>query len=255
MEIAQDKKYHIIAEYLRNLGFSAEAIALYYTLAKNGPQSVFQAAKLSSVERTKIYRIIDELMQRGIIVELVEYNRKFLKAAAPETIKMLLEEEKAKVDLLADTFPSFANTIQSLGPTSPTTEVHFFKGKEGIKQMLWNELNAKQEIRSYVYRDFNSFVGQKFIEKWSEEFELRKLKSRQIRTKIYNKGFVDVKGLEVRHLSIKIFPLTHSMTIYNNVLAIYNWSFDEVYGVEICNPQVAELQSHFFDVFWTMAEK
>lgn len=50
------------------------------------------------------------------------------------------------------------------------------------------------------------------------------------------------------------FPLTHGMTIYNNVVAIYNWWQDEVFGVEIYNQQVAEFQRFTFETFWKMAE-
>lgn len=69
----------MINEYLELLSVSQEGIQIYITLIERGPLSVSALSKLSGVERTKLYRIADELITEGIIGEVLDYKKGCLK--------------------------------------------------------------------------------------------------------------------------------------------------------------------------------
>ena len=49
--------------------------------------------------------------------------------------------------------------------------------------------------------------------------------------------------------------LSHNLDIYNNVVAIYYWENNDVFGVEIENEKVAETQRSIWNTMWKLAEK
>ena len=51
----------------------------------------------------------------------------------------------------------------------------------------------------------------------------------------------------------KIVKIHLNIEIYNDVVAYYYWQDDEIFGVEIYNERVAELQKQIHDVLWNMA--
>ncbi|PIQ73584.1 hypothetical protein COV58_01800 [Candidatus Roizmanbacteria bacterium CG11_big_fil_rev_8_21_14_0_20_36_8] len=139
--------------------------------------------------------------------------------------------------------------------------MQFYRGKDGIRQMLWNELSAKTDSCVFVYKEFNIAVGQNFFQTWVEQMNERELTARELRTDLFDKDFIETdsvsvpyEGMNVRYLKYDDFPLTHGMTIYDNVVSIYNWWNDEIFGVEIYNQQVADMQRLFFETFWNMAK-
>ncbi|MBI5452275.1 hypothetical protein HY945_02345 [Candidatus Gottesmanbacteria bacterium] len=45
------------------------------------------------------------------------------------------------------------------------------------------------------------------------------------------------------------------MDIYNEIVSIYHWHEGEIFGVEIYNEKVANMQRQLFEMVWRMAGK
>lgn len=247
-----------IIEYLQKLGYEEEVIHLFLTLLEAGPVSYLQASRLSGIERTKIYRMVEVLSEKGIIELIVEDKRTLLQAADVQKIQLIVENERLKTEELSKNFPTFQETIRDIAYNSPSSQVRFYRGKEGIKQMLWNELDAQGESVCFIYKIFDPFVGTSFFDKWVVEFNLRNLTSRELRTEIFDKSYQEhpnelcftMRNIEIRYLPSKILPITQSMSVYNNVVSIYNWWHNEIFGIEIYNQQFANFQRFFFETVW-----
>ena len=48
-------------EFLVQLGFSSQEAKLYLALLKSGPATLLQASRTSGLERTRLYRLVDQL--------------------------------------------------------------------------------------------------------------------------------------------------------------------------------------------------
>lgn len=132
----------LIEEYLIELGFSWEASRLYGELASKGPMTILEASRATEIERTALYRLIDDLTARGLIEEVLEHKSRRLQAVSPHKIKDILENEKRRIEKLENEFPEFEKLIRSL-PQNNSTQVRYYRGMAGIKQILWNETKAK----------------------------------------------------------------------------------------------------------------
>lgn len=252
----------MINEYLELLSVSQEGIQIYITLIERGPLSVSALSKLSGVERTKLYRIADELIAQGIIGEVLDYKKRLFKASESHEIHRLVEQKKLQTESLVHNFSTFSDSVHSLVKKTSPTSVQYYRGQDGIRQMLWNELGAKGESQCFVYKIFDSFVGPRFFDHWSAEFTRRNLSSREIRTELFDQSFHDspndicfqISNITMRYMPSRDFPIKHGLTIYDDVVAIYDFWEDEIFGVEIKNPRVADMQRLFFETYWKMAK-
>ncbi len=255
-------RHTTILKYLESLGISPEGARIYSILVEQGPCSIMDISRLAQIERTRIYRILDSLIEKGIIEEQLDYKRRMLKAADIQNIEYLVNNNLRKAKELSDTFSQFTKTIEGISHGDSTTSVQFYRGKEGIKQMLWNELSAKTESLCFIYKIFDGFVGSTFFDHWAEEFGRRGLRSREIRTEIFDQSYLDnpndicfrIKNVDIRYIPSKEFPLTHGVTIYDNVVAIYDFWEDSIFGVEMYNQRVADMQRIFFNTYWSVAK-
>ena len=255
-------KKNELLDYLYDLGLDKLSAKLYITLVENGSSTISELSRQANIERTKLYRLLNHLIKRGVIEEVVEYKRRFLKAADINTLEYVVQHNLRRAQNLSNHFFEFSQTIDHLKQKDSPTSVQFYKGRDGIKQMLWNELSAKKESLCFIYKIFDTFVGQDFFDHWASEFGKRNLHSREIRTELFDESYADcpneicfkIKNVKIRYIKSKKFPITHGMTLYDNVVAIYDFWEDQIFGVEIYNQKVADMQRIFFETYWKKAK-
>ena len=105
-------------------------------------------------------------------------------------------------------------------------------------------------------------MGEKYFDHWAEEFGKRGLSSREIRTDVFDKSFAEkpnsicfhMSNVQIRYIPSKDFPITHGITIYDDVMAIYDFWENEIFGIEIHNKKVADMQRIFFETYWEMGK-
>ncbi|MEI8232927.1 MAG: helix-turn-helix domain-containing protein [bacterium] len=250
-----------IEEYIVGLGFSKAAGRLYGALVEKGPLTILEASRATEIERTLIYRLIDDLTSRGLIEEVLEQKSRRVSAVEPQKIKSLLEKEKQRVATLEIGFESFEKFITSM-PKNHSTQVRYFRGTQGIKQILWNETKAKQNLICYTYRNLQEIVGQKYFEEYARELEKNKVVSRDLRCDVFldstdSPTFVrrHIDQSAWRYLPESVMHLTHNLDVYNNIVAIYYWQNNDVFGIEIENQLIADMQRSIFETLWKLAEK
>ncbi|HET8670328.1 MAG TPA: hypothetical protein VFM05_06750, partial [Candidatus Saccharimonadales bacterium] len=62
-----------------------------------------------------------------------------------------------------------------------------------------------------------------------------------------------LKHWEQRYVSKEMFDTTHTMVIYDDVTAYYNWKAGEVFGIEIYNPEITKTHRQFYELLWEKA--
>jgi hypothetical protein len=146
----------------------------------------------------------------------------------------------------------------------PETQVRYYKGAEGIRQMMWNTLKADRQTVGYSEFGRVEVVGQEYTARWAQEFRSRGLVDRAIanptpEVKKYIKEVIMTgrHQLDVEH--IKFFPqnqlyITGDTTIYNNICAVCYWRQGEVVGVEVENPEFVRTQKTMFELLWKQAK-
>jgi sugar-specific transcriptional regulator TrmB len=264
----QNYKTKLINDFLGRLGFSSEAIEIYLSLLANGPSTLLQVAKNSGIERTKLYRQIDDLVEKGIIEEMPAYKRKTIKAVDLNSIELLVKEKQSQAYSLNESLPNFAEAVKAVSSSSlPGVGVVYYRGVEGMKQMIWHILRCRGLYRTYSYRFWNDILGDSFTEKLNREFIERKFKVHDLYSDqylTYKKNWMKTRGKKpggdwnfwsARYISEKIVKINQNIDIYNDTVAYAYWDGDNIFGVEIQNQRVADMQKQIHDLLWKMGRK
>lgn len=254
------KHVDTIRTYFTKLGLETEIADIYLALYTHGPQTISQLSRTSKVERTRIYRLIDSLLASNLVEVESQYKRGIIKAAPVSNLRMLITAKEQELKNLLDELGLIEQVLSRNSLSNPATRVQFYNGPEGIRQMKWSELDAKTEVLGYNYRSLEEATGKKFMERWADEFEARGLTQQLLFNSDFSasgakaKGAVTsdrrVKGIAYHQIPTDIYKITHSCTIYENVVAYYNWKDSEVFGIEVYNQDIADSQRQVFNLLW-----
>lgn len=250
-----------IIEFVQKMGYSAEAARAYQTLVLRGAMSLSELSRESGVERTRLYRRVPEWVAQGLLQELLAFKSHRYMAVDPATLASKLSEQKKKIEELELQIPEIEQ-IASEAMSQQKTRVKYYRGVEGIKQILWNESKARSEVVGYTYRNLIEVVGKVFFEEYARELEKNKVMIRDLRADAFmesakRREFVKrhIADSNWRYLPDSTMKLTHNLDVYDEVVAMYYWDDNDIWGVEIQNARMAEMQRSIFETLWGIAKK
>jgi DNA-binding transcriptional ArsR family regulator len=250
-------------DYFAKLGLDPEIADIYLALHAYGPQSLLKLARNARVERTRLYRLLDVLMDNHLIEIEIEYKRKLYKAAPLSNLQILLTQKEQEIRDLQAGLHELQKTYSTGSLHSPLTHVQFYRGPEGIKQMFWNQTKARSENLTILYENMQRLSNLAFFERWVERCNKQGLAFRTLagdhflqaqRTWYSKHNNEQLQNWQGRYLPDKTFPITHSTVTYDDVIAYYNWKDGEVFGIEVYNQEIATAQRHFFEMLWRQGQ-
>jgi sugar-specific transcriptional regulator TrmB len=252
-----------IKQKIKLLGLTDKQAEIYLVLLKHGLTSLLELSRRTEINRTTIYRIIEDLTKLNLVEEVLDNRGAKIKAIKPENLQLILTQKETELTTLKNNLPELISDLSAIKDNpSPSTQVVYFRGQSGLKQLLWNVLKAKGESVGYGYADWNQSVGLEFAEKLRAERVKRKIFDREIQnsdalepmaswTKIKNYD----QFYQCRFLNQKIVEIKHDTYIYNDVFAFFNFYQGEMFGIEIHNAEIAKTQKQIFEVLWKMGKK
>lgn len=247
-----------IADSLKFLGLNEKDTAAYIAvlrLQKAGPAAI---AREAGLERTTVYKILEQLSVLGVIGKSVAGKRIHYVAESPQFLHTLIEKKSKNLDKLIP----FLAALQGKSQARPT--VRFYEDKESVKRVLMESLNCEEKLR----RDFASveriveFLGLAFINHQIEERVRRRVHVRSLRCTPkepraekdwYLRGSNAEVLREVRYLKQEI-EFEPVIFIYDNTVTIIS-SEKESYALVIDSQELARAMKVLFDVAWVSSEK
>lgn len=145
---------------LKTLGLTTMQAQVYVAALELGESTMQALARKSGVNRSTIYTFIDDLKERGFILETRKHKRNVYIAAHPET---LIEMQKTRTEELERMLPELL-AINNKSDKKP--RVTFYEGFDGIKEAYLDQLRTKKEI--VAYEDLEGLIGElpKHISEW-----------------------------------------------------------------------------------------
>lgn len=249
---------------LYRLGLDTDQAKVYLALLEK-PMSHLEIARKTSVNRTKVYRIADDLIKRGLIAENQDETGRQLIANDPANLEISIKTDEEEVERKKQTLQSALPGLQTLFasgslPGESDFEVNTYEGSDGFKQMLWNELKTKDEIVIFGSGTIADLVGsRRWAEKHREKtiesgYKIREVLNPNGKPNVFTENENFMQQYNRRYVPVNILPLTHQLCVYNNTVAIYSWVNDQKVGVEIVNKQFAEMQRSIFEEYWRRAK-
>ena len=251
-----------IRAYFFKLGLSSEIADVYLALYAYGEQTISELARTSGVERTRIYRLMDELRATNLIEVESQYKRNILRAAPISNLQILLSKKEEDLRVLSKGLGDL-QTLLTQNSAVDATKVQAYRGIDGVKQMFWNQTRGKSENISILYENMQSRTKLIFFERWVRIMNERNMQSRSIigdnfvrtQQEWYRKNNNErIANWQGRYVPDGVFPITHSVVVYDDVTSYYNWKDGEIFGIEIYNQQIADAQRQFFEMLWLQGQ-
>jgi sugar-specific transcriptional regulator TrmB len=245
---------------LEPFGLSSEESRIYLILLEKGVLSALQISRELKIGRTKVYRLLDKLEERGLVSnKFDELGFKFA-ANSPTVLKIQLLKKEKEHETLKESFPLVLKELEKvMGKGKLSSKVLYYSGVKGLEQVTYNSSQAKGNLRIFEMADMSAFLDYGFCEKVRREFvknkvnvnELTNLKKMPAWTKVtdfvrdyWKCRYIDSKQLEMRF----------EILIYNNVYAMYQYREKDIFCVEIYSDYLASMQKQIFDYLWVNAK-
>ena len=257
--------HHVFSQQIYNqlieFGLDNTEAKIYLHLLEVGPRTPLRLSREVNLNRSKIYRYIDKMQARSLIIETNDTWGKKIKAANPQNLQLLLAKKETELKRDLELAPSLINSLLNFPANSKSSfEIKHYKGVEGLKQMLWNRLSA-HEFFLFGYSDMNEIVGKNFAEKVRTTHVERNVMQYELEN-VHDRGkywYTNVadwnRHYDSYYISPKLLKIRHYLSIFNDTVSLMNWEKGEHVGIEIVDKQFAQMQKQIFSYFWKIAKK
>lgn len=252
-----------IHAYFKKLGFTSEIATIYWALYSYGPQSISQLSRSSRVERTRIYRLIEELEKSNLVEIELHYKRRIFRAAPIGNLQIIISKKEYDLGYLKTKLETLSRQLTEPNASSPTSPVRFYQGIDGAKQMFWNQTKTHSEMLSILREPLQNKTDLSFFLRWvraMNEFEIihRSIVSKNFLAKLeiwhQRPNLEKITHWQARCIAEDVFHIAHETHIYDDITAYYNWDPDKMFGVEIRNADIVSTQRQVFEMLWQQAK-
>lgn len=246
-----------IRTYFMKLGLEQEVADIYLALHTYGPQSISQLSRNAHIERTRIYRLIDHLMDSNLIEVEPQQKRGIIKAAPIANLHILIAQKEQELHSLQDELGLIEQVLARNSLSSPVARVQFYEGRETAKQVRQNMLSAKSEVCSILLKRLDEEIDPQFANQWVEAVDRQRIKFRTIfdqKPQQTAATHIAPSSWDERYMASGQFPITYSTMIYDDTVAMFEWQNKNIFGIELHSSNVAGVQKAFFELLWQQSQ-
>jgi len=249
-----------LSNLVKPYGLSEEESKVYILLLQNDFTTALTLSRKLHLGRTKIYRLLDTLRDKQLVEFKLQERGMQFGATHPSKFEHLVAQKEQEIAGLKKHLPDLVAHLNALVPgEAKESQVLYYEGVEGLKQVSYNITNAKGMLRVFEMEHMSKFVPHAYAETVREELVANKIMTRDLTNIAKSPGYTDVTELikkysEMRYINPKLLKINFEVLIYNDVYTTYTYTGDEVFCVEIHNAALAEMQKQLFDFVWTSAQ-
>jgi sugar-specific transcriptional regulator TrmB len=245
-----------------SIGLTSKHALVCETLLSNGVGTPLILSRATTLNRGSLYRYLDELINAGFVEEVMEGKTKKYVATDPNNLRMLITKQEAKLSTLKEEIPLLIKQLMSKAEIKAEgTQVKYYRGVEGLRQMLWNIVSSGAEFVGLGYENWNTSVGKKFAEKLRQKVLDNQIVTREILNEVDADFTYTELGkkygsfYEHRAIPAEVIEIHHDTYIYNDVFAFYYHYQGELFGVEIHNKEITKTEKQMFEILWKVARE
>jgi sugar-specific transcriptional regulator TrmB len=233
-----------LKQILKDLGLNEKESAVYLSLLEFNEALPSSIARKANVKRPTTYVILEQLQKKGLVSHFQKGGVNHYRAVDP---KMLLEEQKTKLDKLEKILPELLSLHERF---TVTPQLSIFEGREGLIQIMEDTLTTSTELLCWANPNIVMGLLKDYYPTYVRKKVERKIWLRgvfcydSIGMDFKKKGEEELR--EVYLIPKERFPFKNEINIYDNKVAIISHE-DEV-GVIIENKNIADTQRAIFNL-------
>ena len=247
---------------LENLGLTRGEIKVYFALIKLGASTSGPITDKSGVSRSKIYNILEKLMQKGIVSYVIKEKTKYYQAEDPIKIRDYadkkekeFQEQKKQIDKL------IPQLLLQQNKENDKNNIQIYKGFKGIQTITDKVYSRLKQGETFYDIGIPSHQEEKYHRYWQEEDHPKRIKLGIKVKMLFNpeaprktlKNRNQFWGCEARYMPINVETPSWFL-IYKDVVVIILQE-EEPIAIEITNKHIAHSFKQYFEAFWKQSRK
>jgi len=245
---------------IEDAGLTEGEAKVYMALLKLGSSTTGPIVEKSGVANSFVYRILNSLIEKGMVSYIIKEKTKYFQAERPEKLIDYIEERKSKLDSSKKEIEFMLPEILALTKATGESSVKLFEGFRGF-QTAWELMYSKSK-RGDEYHSLGIYPIQeeKFHTYWQKD-HLRRIRAGVKCKLLFNQGTDreilknrnSYRGCDARYMpaSIKTFS---EITVYKDVTYIFLQSLkgrtSVPMAIVIVNQEIADTFEQYFQHFW-----
>jgi len=247
-----------IIKQLKNLNLTDKEARVYLALLELGPSTPYKIAKRSHLKRPTAYVIAEELVEKGLIIQVTGEKNKLYMAKSPESY---FEDAEDKLRTAKKVLPELMALQRK---TSEKPNILYFEGLEGIKQAYDYRLKEfhHKEIIGFFARatEIDAELTEKVFVPWNEYKKEHQIKVRGFTPddeslQVYSRflsGTLDDGKMHARFLPSSLYSADSSLEIFDWGVRIV--IMDSKQAMILESEKFARAMKEIFEMLWVRTE-
>lgn len=237
-------------ELLEQIGLTKSEIHVYLALLELGSTTTGKIIDKSRASSSKIYEILDRLIQKGLVSYIIQSGVKYFEAAPPNRILDYLKEKKLNIEKQETEINNLLPELELKQKLAKyKSEATIYKGMKGMETAFYAALDlltSKDEVLVIGIPKRSKEVNRFFL-KFGNERAKRKIRLKAI----INEGARGEPQTQSKYSEVKYTPevTPAAINIFNNRVIINPESKEQLIIV-IDNKEVADSFRSQFNLWW-----
>ncbi len=243
-------------EELKKLGLTEGEARVYLALLKLRTTKVGPLVKKSKVSYSKIYDVLNRLLDKGLINYIQKEKIKHFQAVEPNRILDYLKEKQKQAENKIKLLNKILPDLKEYENQDIKEEASIYTGFKGLKtayEMLLKDSTKKDPLLYFYVHDENTIKqADLFYKQEFHHFRKLKLKLKGITTESFKKSKYFKKPPAFIELKYVDFPLPGTIDIYRDRILITSWSEIPI-SYLIHSKEIADNYRKYFHEVWKQA--
>lgn len=245
---------------LEEIGLSIGETKVYLALLRLGTTKTGPLAKKAAVSSSKVYKILDRLIVKGLVGHISKGKIKYYSALEPRRVLQYLDQKEKELlekrELVEKMLPEL-ELEQKLG--GKKTEAVLYEGFSAIKQFYLNILQELSAGETYYVLGAGYGVSIKpgvreFFQNYHTQRAKKKIKVKMLANYDVKRKIVPATELCAQIRYLPQYLMTNMTLVFYNNKAFIFFLTQEPIGFLMLNEEAVKSFKAYFDGFWTMAK-
>ncbi len=233
----------LIHDYFAQIGLSPEVSQIYLALMTAGPFTISELSRHAGIERTRIYRLLDELTANQLIISDPTAKKGLYRAAPLSNLHHLLDSKTQTIKQLKDNLTLIEYSLGDRRINTPTDDVTSFSQADGLRHIWWSLLDSSTPIMGYQDSAVFGALSQTFLDEWAQQFQHRQLQAKIFVNSIeHTQELSAIRGLKYYTIDSSKLDISHSCLVWDDNVATISWHQGQAFGIVHRNRQYALAQ-------------
>jgi len=250
----------MIQELLKDIGFNEKEVLVYMEALRLGRTTPARIAKNTGINRTTVYSVVNNLVEKGVISEDLAGKYDYILALPPECLTTILDRDKK---ILMNKEKKIVDAIEELeklptGVQYSVPKIRFVEELD-IEEFMYKQIsvwNSSILSGDHFWRGFQDHTFVENYEKWIKDYWKHKTTQNITLNLLTNQSEIETKMTEINEPRRKIrfwgndLNFTSTLWVCGDYVIIVFTNEHPHYLIEIFNPELAKNMGKLFEGIW-----